>query len=182
MIAVWCEDEHRVGLKPIQRRVWAPKGQRPLAAVHQRYQWEYVYGFVHPSSGQSSCTVFPTVNAATMSAALAQVAVDAAVTATHRAALVLDNAGWHRAQDLVVPDGIDLHFLPPQSPELQPAERGWPLVNEALANRAFADLDALQQALVDRCRTLLDDPATVAAHTHYSWWPDDRQPMPKNDA
>jgi transposase len=182
VIAVWCEDEHRVGLKPIQRRVWAPKGQRPLTAVHQRYQWAYVYGFVHPASGQSSFTVFPAVNAATMSKALARFATDAGITVTHRAALVLDNAGWHRATDLVVPAGVDLLFLPPQSPELQPAERVWPLINEALANRAFTDLDELERVLVERCRTLLDDPATLAALTHYHWWPEDRQPAAKNAA
>src|SRR3954469_745000 len=32
-IEVWATDEHRIGLKPILRRVWAPKGQRPIALV-----------------------------------------------------------------------------------------------------------------------------------------------------
>ena len=32
----------------------------------------------------------------------------------------------------------------PHSPELQPAERLWPLTNEPLANRHFADLDAME--------------------------------------
>jgi transposase len=30
---------------------------------------------------------------------------------------------------------IRLEFLPPYSPELQPAEHLWPLINEPLANR-----------------------------------------------
>ena len=38
-IAVWAMDEHRVGLPPILRRVWAPKGQRPGATVRPRYEW-----------------------------------------------------------------------------------------------------------------------------------------------
>ena len=33
--------------------------------------------------------------------------------------LVLDRAGWHSSQELVVPDGIHFVFLPPYSPELQ---------------------------------------------------------------
>jgi Winged helix-turn helix len=37
-VALWCMDEHRVGLKPIIRRVWARKGHRPLVRVHQRYE------------------------------------------------------------------------------------------------------------------------------------------------
>jgi hypothetical protein len=52
-VELWCMDEHRVGLKPVIRRVWARKGQRPLIRVQQRYEWLYVYGFVHPESGDT---------------------------------------------------------------------------------------------------------------------------------
>jgi transposase len=41
--------------------------------------------------------------------------------------LVLDNAGWHSSDKLVAPEGLMLAFLPPYSPELQPAERLWEL-------------------------------------------------------
>ncbi|MBD2580401.1 hypothetical protein H6G50_22325, partial [Oscillatoria sp. FACHB-1406] len=30
-IDVWFFDEHRVGLKPILRKVWSPVGERPIA-------------------------------------------------------------------------------------------------------------------------------------------------------
>ncbi|HEY7091585.1 MAG TPA: transposase, partial [Ktedonobacterales bacterium] len=39
---------------------------------------------------------------------------------------VLDRAGWHSSQRLRVPDYIHLLFLPPYSPDLQPAEHWWP--------------------------------------------------------
>lgn len=176
VIEVWAEDEHRVGLLPIGRRVWAPQGRRPLTAVHRRYQWEYVYGFIHPATGQSSFTVLPTVSARAMSVALTLFAQDAGIDATHRAALVLDRAGWHTAATLAIPDGIDLLPLPPASPELQPAERVWPLVNEALANRAFTTLAALEAELVHRCRTLIADPTVLRRYTHFGWWPADALP------
>ena len=48
------------------------------------------------------------------------------------------NAGWHISGDLVVPPGIELAFLPPYTPELQPAEHLWPLADEAVANKHFA--------------------------------------------
>ncbi|MBD2097694.1 hypothetical protein H6F90_21595 [Trichocoleus sp. FACHB-591] len=38
VIEAWAMDEHRLGLKPIQRRVWAKRGQRPIALVQHRYQ------------------------------------------------------------------------------------------------------------------------------------------------
>lgn len=47
-IEVWFFDEHRVGLKPIIRKVWSPIGERPIAVVQPRYEWLYIYGFVEP--------------------------------------------------------------------------------------------------------------------------------------
>jgi hypothetical protein len=35
-IELWCEDEHRLGLKPIIRKAWSPIGERPIVKVHQR--------------------------------------------------------------------------------------------------------------------------------------------------
>jgi hypothetical protein len=85
------------------------------------------------------------------------------------AVVVGDRAGGHTSGDLVVPDGIDLVPLP----ALTPAERRWPLLNEAVANRAFADLEAMEEPLVRRCRALRTDRATVRALTRFHWWPTD---------
>jgi hypothetical protein len=52
--AWWAQDEHRLGLKPLLRRVWARRGKRPLAPVHHRYEWLYVYGFLRPKTGKAS--------------------------------------------------------------------------------------------------------------------------------
>ena len=41
-VAVWAADEHRLGLVPVARRVWAPRGQRPAALARRRYEWLYV--------------------------------------------------------------------------------------------------------------------------------------------
>ena len=170
-IAVWAEDEHRLGLLPLVRRVWAPKGQRPTAPVRRRYEWLYVYGFVRPSTGASWWCLLPTVNTRAFAVALATFARDEGINATHRAVVVLDQAGFHLAHDLRLPEGIDLVWLPPYSPELQPAEHLWRLVDEPVVNRVFPDLDALETVLVDRCRTLEAEPQRLKAHTLFPWWP-----------
>ena len=85
--------------------------------------------------------------------------------------LVLDRAGWHRSAQLWLPVGIHLVFLPASAPEVQPAERLWPLSNEPLANRVFTSLDELEQVQAERCRWLLDHPEVVKAHTCFHWWP-----------
>ena len=166
-----------MGLLPVLRRVWAPKGRRPLAAVRRKDEWLSVYGFVRPATGQSWWCLLPTVTAAAMSLALRTFARDEGIDADHRAVLVLDQAGWHTAHDLAVPDGIDLVLLPAQSPERQPVERVWALVDEPVANRAFPDLDRLEAVLVDRCRTLEADPARLQAHTRFHWWPPEPPPV-----
>jgi len=38
-VELWSMDEHRIGLGPILRRVWAPKGATVKAPVAPRYQW-----------------------------------------------------------------------------------------------------------------------------------------------
>lgn len=170
-VTVWAEDEHRLGLLPVTRRVWAKRGQRPIAWVKRRYQWLYVYGCVCPDTGETWWALMPAVHTQAMSTVLAAFAEDLGIDATHRVVLVLDGAGWHRSGKLVIPEGIDLVFLPPNSPELQPAERVWPLINEPVANRTFPDLNELEAVLIERCQTLRTEPSKIAALTHYWWWP-----------
>ena len=69
-VELWCEDEHRLGLKPIVRKVWSPTGQRPLVEAHQRYEWTYLYAFARPKSGEVHWLILPTVNARVFSSAL----------------------------------------------------------------------------------------------------------------
>jgi transposase len=175
-VTLWAQDGRRLGLLPVVRRVWAPRGRRPTAWVRRRYQWLYAYGFVRPRTGQSWWCLLPTVSLEAMGLALAEFARDEGIGPTKRAVLALDRAGWHASPELAVPEGVHLAFLPPASPELQPAERLWPLLDEPVANRAFADLGELEAILVERCRTLMGDRPTVKAHTRFRWWPRERRP------
>ena len=85
--------------------------------------------------------------------------------------LVVDKAGWHTAGEVRLPEGIHLEFLPSGSPELQPAERLWPLSNEALANGLFEEIEEIEQTLMHRCVELLDQAELIEGLTNYHWWP-----------
>ncbi len=98
-VELWCEDEHRLGLKPILRRVWSPIGERPTAKVHQRYEWTYLYAFARPNSGEVYWLVLPTVNAEVFSVALEHFAREVGAGKKKRILLVLDRAGWHTAKN-----------------------------------------------------------------------------------
>lgn len=70
-----------------------------------------------------------------------------------------------------MPEGLHLVPSPPASPALPRAERLWPSVNEPVDNCTFADLDALEDALVARCRALRADRRTIRDLTHLWRWP-----------
>jgi transposase len=170
-IELWSQDEHRIGLKPILRRVWARRGSRVRAVVRPRYQWMYLYGFVQPQSGKTSWLLLPTVNATVFSLALSAFAQEQGGGPNKHILLVMDQAGWHKSRDLRLPEGLHLLFLPSHSPELQPAERLWPLTNEPLANRACRSLDELEDVQAERCRWLQAHPEVIRGRTSFHWWP-----------
>src|SRR3954467_14045050 len=114
-VEVWATDEHRIGLKPIIRRGWAPKGQRPIALGHHRYKWLYVTAFVQPISGEVFWYVSNGVSKPFFAALLALFAREAGAGRDRIIVLGLDSAGWHTEPNLVVPDGIRLAYLPPYS-------------------------------------------------------------------
>lgn len=168
-LELWFFDEHRIGLKPILRKVWSRRGERPIALVNHRYEWLYVYGFVQPETGESLWYLIPRVSIAWLNLVYQQFAKDAGISAENPILLVEDNAGWHRSQKSVIPQGIELEFLPPYSPELQPAERLWPLVDEAIANQCINNLEELEDLLVTRCNILRDKKEEIKNLTNYSW-------------
>jgi hypothetical protein len=166
---VWAEDEARLGLKPVARRVWALKGRRPLSGGRTRYDWLYVYGFARPSTGQTFSVLLPRVNADRMAEALAAFARWADPAGAKVLVVLVDNAGWHTAKRLVVPGNVALHFLPPCTPELQPVEPLWPLVREAVANRSIGRLDRLRAILRARLGYLAGNPAVVQPVIGFRW-------------
>lgn len=170
-IEVWSEDEHRLGLQPILRRVWTPIGEQPVADVQIQYQWLWLYGFVHPESGETYWWILPYVNTQLFNRVLADFAREFQLNTNKRVLLVLDQAGWHISHELELPEGLDLYFIPPYSPELQPAERLWPLTNEVVANSSPQSIEELEKLLLFRCQQLLQQQDFISGLTCYHWWP-----------
>jgi DDE superfamily endonuclease len=139
--------------------------------VQQRYQWRYLYALVHPPSGRTVWLLLPTVSIAAFTLALAEFTQAVGVGQGKHILLGLARAGWHVSAQGQIPAGLHLHFLPPYAPELQPAERLWPLTNEALANKPFHDLDELEEVQTQRCLALQARPHVIHAHTQFHWWP-----------
>jgi transposase len=128
-----------------------------------------VTAFVQPISGETFWYVSNGISKPFFAALLALFAREAGAGRERIIVLELDNAGWHTAPNLVVPEGLRLVYLPPYSPELQPAEHLWPVLDEPLANRYFETLADLERAVTERCLVLDSD--QLKPGTNFHWWP-----------
>ncbi len=122
-VEVWAEDEHRLGLKPLLRAVWGLVGEQPIARVNWRFEWLWLYAFVHPESGETKGWLLPYVETDLFNRVKAYFAEHYGIGPKKRVILVMDRAGWHPSEQGVVPEGIHIVLMPSHSPELQPAER-----------------------------------------------------------
>ncbi len=170
-VEVFCTDEHRLGLKPVLRSVWAPKGQRPTALRHHRFEWLYVTAFVGPATGETVRYLSNGVSKPLFAGLLAAFATAVGAGPDKRVVLLLDNTGFHTRPNLAVPDGIKLVYLPPYSPELQSAETLWPLVDEPIVNKLVPTLEALVDTIGARCCDLTERQSEISARTNFCWWP-----------
>lgn len=161
------QDEGRFGLLGRPQRCWAPRGVRPVVGARLQRQYLYAFSAVSPHDGVLDSLVLPWVNAATMSLFLAEVAQR---HADEFVLMVMDQAGWHIAGDLVVPANLRLMFLPPRSPELNPAEHLWKaLRQDGFANHVLPDLDAVEAVLVKAIAALETNPARTQSMTGFKW-------------
>ena len=172
MIETFATDEHRIGLKPILRRVWAPRGQRPVAVGHHRFEWLYVTAFVSPATGESFWYLSTGVSKQDFEDVLALFAREVGAGRNRIILLVLDNAGWHSPPGLAVPEGIRLLYLPPYTPELQPVETLWVHLDEPIVNRHFDTLADLDAVVARQCVRLNSDRDRVRSQAGFHWWPD----------
>lgn len=59
--------------------------------------------------------------------------------------IVLDNGAFHKSKSLIIPENIVLVFLPPYSPELNPAEKVWWLLKREFVCQTFPNMIELKK-------------------------------------
>jgi hypothetical protein len=158
-----CWRSLRSGSANRQRAASGPLGERPIALGHHRYEWLYVTAFVAPTSSETVWYLSNGIGKPFFAELLNAFACQTGAGRDRIIVLILDNAGWHGPENLPVPDGIRLIYQPAYSPELQPAEHLWPLLDEPLVNKHFDTIDHLDAAIADRCRRPHHDQTTIAA-------------------
>jgi transposase len=120
------------------------------------------------SRAKGAALILPACNTEAMNLHLAEIAETIAPGA--HAVLLVDQAGWHLSQRLVVPANITILALPPKCPELNPVENVWQFMRDNwLSNRVFKSHDDL----VDHCcaawNKLVDQPWRIMSIGLCQW-------------
>lgn len=166
---VWSQDEARLGLKPVLRRVWAKRNQRPKAVVEPRYEWLWLYAAVHPHSGEVFWLILPFLNGDCVQLFLDEFA-DTHLQEDKIIVLLWDGAPAHRTQKLRIPSGLKLINFPAYTPELNPSERLWSQVKEGIANERQESINELEEKIAARCQKISQAAESVKSLTSYHWW------------
>lgn len=161
------QDEGRFGRINDPHRCWAPKGVRPEVAVQIVREYTYAYAAVSPHDGVMDSLILPEVNAGAMSIFLAEVAKR---HPNEFILMVMDQAGWHKAKDLVIPRNIRLIWLPPYSPQCNPVENIWDEIREKwFPNLVFNSLEAVEDTLVEALLALENDNRRTQSIAGFEW-------------
>lgn len=149
---VFFFDEGRFGLQATMTRVWAEKGKPLEVKVKQGYESFYSYSAVSPNSGEPFSLFLPEVNTEMMNLYLEELSKE---YFDNNLLLIMDRAGWHRSNSLIIPKNIKLTFLSPYSPELNPVEKLWQwLRKEIIHNNLFNTVEKLMDDLSTEYRRL----------------------------
>jgi len=140
---------------------------RPSAARQIVREYVYVFGAVSPYDGRHDSLVLPWANSEAMSLFLEEVSRR---YPDEYLLMFMDQAGWHKGKKLRIPANMELAFLPPYSPELNPQEQVWDELREKYCgNKLFKSLEGVVDAVVQGLQHLETSPVTLTRLTQRSW-------------
>ena len=127
------------------------KGVKPICPFQQKFQSTYAYGAFSPLTGDSLVLELPECNSQNFQIFLNHLSKK---DPNELKIVTLDNASFHKTKKLIIPKNIVLFFLPPYSPELNPAEKIWWSWKRAFSNHVFKDLDAISEFIAEQVSEL----------------------------
>jgi putative transposase len=158
-------DESIFGRITTIKSCWCPNGVRPTVSSLKIREFVYAYGAVDPVNGDSSFIVAGGCNTEWTSKFLEVLSKQ---FQNDYILLCGDNASWHKSKGLVVPDNIELFFIPPATPEMNPIEQLWEKIKEDdFDNRFYNTLKKVIDQLCDSVTNL--DKNSIKSITGREW-------------
>ena len=160
-----AQDEGCFGRISRAKRCWAPPGVRPHVSSQLVREYVYTYSAVAPQQGLLTSLILPEASTAMMNLFLEHVSQ---TFSKYFIVMQVDQAGWHHAHELVIPENIRLIEQPAYSPEVNPVEHIWDELREKyFHNRTFSSLDALIDVLCQGLNELADDEKRLRSLTGF---------------
>jgi hypothetical protein len=158
-------DESRFGRITKTGRCWAPARIRPNAKAQFVRKYLYLFMTACVETGQSTSLILPRVDTVSMQIFLDQVSKD---FGDDFIVMQVDQARWHIAGDLVIPENIRLIYQPAYSPETNPMEEVFDYIKENdFQNRHFDSLDAVERQLCCSVNSLHRNPQRLRSMVRY---------------
>jgi transposase len=164
-VNLYFQDESRFGLMTKQKRVLVSKGIKPIGRYQHSYKWLWLWGCFSPITGDSFYWETPLVSNGIFESFLQEFSNQ---NPRELKIMVIDNAGFHACQNIIVPENIKLIRIPPYSPELNPAEKVWQWVKDRVAMKLFKDIETLQEKLSEIIYKLNSE--MIKSITGYEWY------------
>ncbi len=159
------QDEASFGRINKPKYCWCAKGTRPSVPCHHVREYRYVYGAVEPLTGEGFFLIMPYCNTVCMNVFLAELSKK---YPKDKIILVCDGAAWHKSKSLVIPDNIELIFIPPYTPEMNPIEQIWKEIRKiGFKNEVFQTLKNVMDRLCYVIRSLSKN--TIKSVTGRDW-------------
>ena len=141
------------------------RGKRPSVPCHHIREYRYVYGAVEPLTGESCFVVMPYCNTESMNVFLEELSN---TFQKDKIILACDGAAWHKSGSLRIPENIELVFIPPYTPEMNPIEQIWKEIRKrGFKNEVFQSLQKVVDRLCDTICSLSND--TIKSITERDW-------------
>jgi hypothetical protein len=148
--------------------IWWKRGQRPPGLCDKRFTFAYIFAAVEPGTDNAFALMLPYANTEAMQVFLNR--FSETIAEDEHVAMMLDQAGWHGANDLVAPANITLVPFPAYSPELNPVERLWLYLKERfLSHRLLDDYEAIVDAACAAWNRVIADNGRIASLCTYPW-------------
>ena len=138
---MYFQDESRFGLMTRNGKKLTARGVKPICTFQQVFKSTYLFGAFSPINGDSLQLILPGCNGDNFQIFLDNLSIQ---KPDEFKIMVLDNGAFHKAKKLSIPENIALIFLPPYSPELNPAEKMWAKYKRQFSNLLFDSLDKLE--------------------------------------
>jgi transposase len=157
----------RYGLISNFRRSWSRVGERTIIDSQKSFDNRYLFSAIAPLTGKSfhlfGIDGFDSEATHIFLLELKKHHPNKMVV------LVWDNAPCHRPLIHRTIPGLIVLFLPPYSPELNPAERFFEELRKSTANRIFKSIEEQEEAIEERLNALIRDREGMKQLLGYEW-------------